>query len=151
MSHISNPLGAISHQSCLALATLICLAGAQVGKEKVRLHLVAVLAASEMALLLEPKTLTLSNPPFSLQDTTPPPPPQHTYIHTHTHTPHAMEKERGMGSQVGEEKVRLHLVAALQALKREAQLLDGPQRELLATMLRDHAVLLPGQVHPEIL
>ena len=48
--------------------------------------------------------------------------------------------------QAGEEKVRLHLVAALQALKREAQLLDGPQRELLATMLRDHAVLLPGQV-----
>lgn len=42
--------------------------------------------------------------------------------------------------QVHNETVQLHLVAALQSLHRESELLPAPQREVLMVMLREHGL-----------
>lgn len=44
------------------------------------------------------------------------------------------------GVQVQNETVRLHLVAALQSLHREGELLPTTQRDVLAAMLKEHGV-----------
>lgn len=42
--------------------------------------------------------------------------------------------------QVHNETVQLHLVAALQSLHRESELLKAPQKEVLTVMLREHGL-----------
>lgn len=52
------------------------------------------------------------------------------------------------GLQAGEQSVGLHLVAALQALRREAELLEPHQRNHLAGLLRDAAAATPAVTTP---
>jgi len=55
------------------------------------------------------------------------------------------------GAQAGEQSVGLHLVAALQALRREAELLEPHQRNHLAGLLRDAAAATPAITTPAAL
>ena len=64
----------------------------------------------------------------------------------HGHTA-AIQQLETLLSQVQSETVQLHLVAALQSLHREGQLLPATQREVLSAMLREHgasAILQTG-------
>lgn len=53
--------------------------------------------------------------------------------------------------QAGEQSVGLHLVAALQALRREAELLEPYQRNHLAGLLRDAEAATPALTTPAAL
>ena len=53
--------------------------------------------------------------------------------------------------QAGEQSVGLHLVAALQALRREAELLEPYQRNHLAGLLRDAEAATPAITTPSAL
>lgn len=49
--------------------------------------------------------------------------------------------------QVQHETVQLHLLAALQSLHREAELLPSTQREVLSAMLREHGAAAAPHAH----
>lgn len=49
--------------------------------------------------------------------------------------------------QVQSETVQLHLMAALQSLHREGELLPSTQREVLAVMLREHGATAAPHAH----
>ena len=49
--------------------------------------------------------------------------------------------------QVQHETVQLHLLAALQSLHREAELLASTQREVLSAMLREHGAAAAPHAH----
>ncbi|KAK9813191.1 hypothetical protein WJX72_010407 [[Myrmecia] bisecta] len=51
--------------------------------------------------------------------------------------------------ELADQKVQLHLVAALQTLKREGELLELPQRDLLSAMLRDQSATTAPLMVPE--
>ncbi|CAD7696282.1 unnamed protein product [Ostreobium quekettii] len=52
--------------------------------------------------------------------------------------------------QVKEHSTRLHLLAAMEALNREAPLLEQTQKQLLSAMLRDHSDHTPAMVVPQL-